>query len=106
MPKRNRNGSFVSPHLYDLALNHTASTSKSPPIFLEGITSDKAGNLYMVDIPYGRILRYSLIDLSWSEVCQWDGEPNGLALRDDGTLVVADYKQGIVSTDVLAFTIA
>ena len=78
-------------------LSISASTFKSPEIFLEGITSDRAGNLYMVDIPYGRILRYNLSNQTWSEVCQWDGEPNGLALRDDGTLVVADYKQGIVS---------
>lgn len=51
----------------------------------------------MVDIPFGRILRYTLASGEWKEMCKYDGEPNGLALRDDGTLVIADYKQGIVS---------
>lgn len=51
----------------------------------------------MVDIPYGRILRYDIAKGDFSVVSQWDGEPNGLALRDDGHLVVADYKEGIVS---------
>lgn len=65
------------------------------------MTSDRAGNLYMVDIPFGRILRYTLSTGEWKEMCQYDGEPNGLALRDDGTLVIADYKQGIVSSPSL-----
>ncbi|KAI9637761.1 uncharacterized protein MKK02DRAFT_23429 [Dioszegia hungarica] len=75
------------------------SAGKPPTIFLEGITSDKQGNLFMVDIPYGRILRYDIAKGDFSVVSQWDGEPNGLALRDDGHLVVADYKEGILSVD-------
>jgi gluconolactonase len=51
----------------------------------------------MVDIPYGRILKYNLSSGEFSLVCQYDGEPNGLALMPDGRLVVADYKEGIVS---------
>lgn len=73
----------------------TASAGGVPAIFLEGITSDKQGNLYLVDIPHGRVLRYT--DGEFEQVAQWDGEPNGLALRDDGHLVIADYKEGIVS---------
>ena len=29
-------------------------------------------------------------------VKQWDGEPNGLAVREDGMLIVADHKEGMV----------
>lgn len=61
-------------------------------IFLEGPIVDDLGNLYIVDIPYGRILK---IDpkKTISVVAEWDGEPNGLAATDDGRLVIADYKQ-------------
>jgi sugar lactone lactonase YvrE len=62
-------------------------------IFLEGPVVDKQGNLFVVDIPYGRILRVDTNDKSVVVAAAWDGEPNGLALRQDGTFVVADYKQ-------------
>lgn len=61
-------------------------------IFLEGPVYDSDGNLYVVDIPYGRILR---IDGSKNVTvsCKWDGEPNGLVGTADGKLLIADYKQ-------------
>ncbi len=62
-------------------------------IFLEGPVADTQGNLFVVDIPYGRILRIDTTDKSVTVAGEWDGEPNGLALRQDGTFVVADYKQ-------------
>ena len=61
-------------------------------IFLEGPVCTSTGDLYVVDIPYGRILRIS----SGKEVtvqAQWDGEPNGLAVDPDGKIAIADYKQ-------------
>jgi gluconolactonase len=64
--------------------------------FLEGPCFDAAGNLYVVDIPHGRIFRISP-DLVWSLVAEWDGEPNGLALHPDGRLFIADYKNGILA---------
>ncbi|KAL5933545.1 hypothetical protein ACKVV7_005481 [Pyricularia oryzae] len=71
---------------------------KSQHIFLEGPVYDSDGNLYVVDIPYGRILR---IDGSKNVTvsCKWDGEPNGLVGTADGKLLIADYKQGILSFD-------
>lgn len=67
--------------------------SAAPPsdIFLEGPTWD-SGELYVTDIPYGRILKIDA-ERNVSECVRYDGEPNGLALRGDGCLVVADYKQ-------------
>lgn len=61
-------------------------------IFLEGPVAAANGDLYVVDIPYGRVLKIS----PKKEVtvrAEWDGEPNGLAALPDGTLLVADYKQ-------------
>lgn len=61
-------------------------------IFLEGPVVDDAGNLFVVDIPYGRILRIDT-KKNVTECCTWDGEPNGLVGTPNGTLLVADYKQ-------------
>ncbi|CAG9945011.1 unnamed protein product [Clonostachys rosea f. rosea IK726] len=64
-------------------------------IFLEGPVVDDKGNLYVVDIPYGRILKIDG-EKNVTVCCKWDGEPNGLVGTKDGTLLVADYKQGIL----------
>src|SRR6478672_13890294 len=50
--------------------------------FLEGPTFDRAGNLYVTDIPFGRIFRISRQG-NWELVIEYDGEPNGLALHAD-----------------------
>lgn len=72
------------------------STGKPPGIFLEGITTDPQGNIFVVDVPYGQVLKYEMRSKKWTKVQQWDGEPNGLAVRADGMLAVADYKEGVV----------
>lgn len=59
--------------------------------------TDTQGNLSLVDIPFGRVLRYILDEDRFLSVAEWDGEPNGLAITEDGFLIVADCKQGIVS---------
>ncbi|NGH22909.1 SMP-30/gluconolactonase/LRE family protein, partial [Klebsiella pneumoniae] len=46
--------------------------------FLEGPCWDAHGNLWLVDIPHGRILRVSSQG-DWDVVAEYDGEPNGLA---------------------------
>lgn len=53
----------------------------------------------MVDVPYGRILRCELKSREWEVLADSDGEPNGLALNDEGQLIVTDYKNGLVSQD-------
>ncbi|MGE7965122.1 SMP-30/gluconolactonase/LRE family protein [Pseudomonas sp. NPDC089918] len=66
--------------------------------FLEGPSFDRAGNLYVTDIPYGRILR---IDPKgrWTLIAEFDGWPNGLKIHRDGRVFIADYKQGILTLD-------
>ena len=78
-------------------INDLASAGEPPAIFIEGITSDTQGNLFIVDIPYGRILKYSINEDIFTVTATWSGEPNGLALDKEGLLLVADYKEGIVS---------
>jgi len=67
--------------------------------FLEGPTFDREGNLYVVDIPNGRIFRISR-QLEWTLTAQYDGWPNGLAIHRDGTLWIADYRLGLLRLDV------
>jgi len=67
--------------------------------FLEGPAFDRRGNLYIVDIPFGRVFRIAP-DGKWDLVAQYDGWPNGMKFHKDGRLFIADYKKGILSLDV------
>ena len=63
--------------------------------FLEGPSFDREGNLYVTDIPFGRIFRISP-RLDWTLVAQYDGWPNGIAIHRDGSLWIADYRCGLL----------
>lgn len=65
---------------------------------LEGPAFDRNGNLWCVDIAYGRIFRVAP-DGRFETMITYDGEPNGLAFHADGRLFVADYKNGIMVFD-------
>ena len=66
--------------------------------FLEGPVFDGAGNLYVTDIPFGRVFR---IDPQgeWELVAQWDGEPNGMKFLNATELLVTDYRNGLMVVD-------
>lgn len=66
--------------------------------FLEGPSFDRAGNLYVVDIPFGRIFRISP-DGEWTQVAEYDGWPNGLKIHKDGRFFITDYKRGLMLLD-------
>jgi gluconolactonase len=67
--------------------------------FLEGPSFDRAGNLYIVDIPYGRIFRISPQG-NWDLVTEYNGEPNGLKFHRDGRAFICDYRNGLMQLDV------
>jgi len=66
--------------------------------FLEGPSFDRDGQLYVVDIPYGRIFRVSPGG-EFTLVTEYDGEPNGLKIAKDGRIVITDYKHGLMTLD-------
>jgi len=66
--------------------------------FLEGPSFDRAGNLWVVDIPHGRLFRISPAG-DWSEAVQYDGWPNGLKIHADGRVFIADYRNGLMILD-------
>ncbi|WP_394367237.1 SMP-30/gluconolactonase/LRE family protein [Prosthecodimorpha hirschii] len=65
---------------------------------LEGPSFDQDGNLYCVDIPWGRIFRIDPKG-NWDLVVEYEGEPNGLRVHRDGRIFVADHRRGIVVVD-------
>ena len=67
--------------------------------FLEGPVFDEAGNLYVTDIPWGRIFRIDAQG-AWTLVAEYDGEPNGMKFLDASTLLITDYKNGLMRLDV------
>lgn len=67
--------------------------------FLEGPVFDEQGNLYVTDIPFGRVFCINPQG-EWDLVAQWDGEPNGMKFLNAGQLLVTDYKNGLVVLDV------
>lgn len=67
--------------------------------FLEAPVFDSADNLYVADIPFGRVFRIDPQG-NWSQVAEWDGEPNGMKLLDDGRLLVCDYRNGLMALEI------
>ena len=67
--------------------------------FLEGPVFDAAGNLYVTDIPWGRIFRIDPAG-AWTLVAEYDGEPNGMKFADERTLLITDYKNGLMALDI------
>jgi gluconolactonase len=69
--------------------------------FVEGPSFDAEGNLYIVDIPFGRIFKITP-DAKWSLAIEYEGWPNGLKIGGDGRILVADYMHGIMELDAKA----
>lgn len=66
--------------------------------FLEGPGFDAEGNLYVVDIPWGRVFRIAP-DGEWTLAAEYGGEPNGLKFHADGRAFIADHARGIAALD-------
>lgn len=65
---------------------------------LEGPSFDRFGNLYCVDVAFGRIFRVDPQG-NFSLFVEYDGVPNGLKIHRDGRLFIADKRRGIVVID-------
>lgn len=68
------------------------------PTFLEGPSFDRDGNLWVVDIPWGRLLKITPSG-EVSVGAEYDGEPNGLKFHKDGRAFICDHKNGIMVFD-------
>ncbi len=72
--------------------------------FLEGPVFDGAGNLYVTDIPFGRVFKITPQG-GWSLVAEYDGEPNGMKFLSSHQLLITDYKNGLMLLDLQAQSI-
>jgi len=72
--------------------------------FLEGPSFDRAGDLWVTDIPHGRVFRISPAG-EWTQVTEYDGWPNGLKIHRDGRIFITDYKRGIMLLDPTGGTV-
>ena len=68
------------------------------PTYLEGPCFDAAGNLWVTDIPWGRLLKVTPAG-EVSVGAEYDGLPNGLKFLADGRGVIADFKHGLMVFD-------
>ncbi len=66
--------------------------------FIEGPSFDRNGNLYIVDIPYGRVFRINSA-AEFTLITEYDGEPNGLKIDKNGRIVITDYRNGLMQLD-------
>lgn len=67
--------------------------------FLEGPVFDDSGHLYVTDIPWGRIFRIDPLG-NWSLIAEYDGEPNGMKFLNAGSLLITDYKNGLMRLEI------
>ncbi len=98
LPERYRKAGETSPWL--TAQLRGAETHS----LLEGPAFDRAGILYVVDIPFGRVFKVTAggeFDLA----AEYDGEPNGLKFHRDGRGFIADHRHGIMLFDPASGTI-
>lgn len=67
--------------------------------FLEGPCFDRAGNLYVTDIPFGRIFKITPAG-HFDLIAEYPGEPNGMKVVEEGVALIADHKLGLVRLDL------
>jgi gluconolactonase len=66
--------------------------------FLEGPCFDEHDNMWLVDVPYGRIFRINK-DGKWHLHKTYDGEPHSIKAKKDGTFILTDYQNGLLEYD-------
>ena len=67
--------------------------------FLDAPCFDANGNLWLVDIPFGRIFRITPTG-EWDLIVKYDGWPSGLSFHPDGRLIIADARHGLLALEV------
>jgi gluconolactonase len=73
-------------------------SGKPTDCFLEGPAFDRHGNLYTVDLAWGRIFKVTPNGL-FKIATEYDGQPNGLKIHRDGRIFIADRSHGILGLD-------
>lgn len=73
--------------------------------FLEAAFFDDTRNLWLSDVPYGRVFRVSP-DGAWDVMNQIEGEPHAMRIAPDGRHIAVDYSHGLIElTDKNSFNV-
>ncbi|SFR13251.1 SMP-30/gluconolactonase/LRE family protein [Poseidonocella sedimentorum] len=64
--------------------------------FLEAAFLDAEGDLWLSDVPYGRVFRINPAG-QWTMEHQIDGEPHAMRIAPDGTRMAVDYRLGLIA---------
>lgn len=91
--------SFLHEAAVDNAWSHANLGDRELHSFLTAPAVDAAGNLWLVDTPFGRIFRVTPTG-EWDLMSKYDGWPSGLKFHADGRLFIADQRHGILQFDV------
>ncbi|MEP1765501.1 MAG: SMP-30/gluconolactonase/LRE family protein [Sulfitobacter sp.] len=63
--------------------------------FLEAAFFDEDRNLWLSDVPYGRVFRVSA-EGAWEVMHQIEGEPHAMRIAPDGRRIAVDYSHGLI----------
>ncbi|KZL22140.1 Lactonase drp35 [Pseudovibrio axinellae] len=63
--------------------------------FLEGAFFDDEENLWLCDVPYGRVFKVSPLG-TWQLMHHIDGELHSMRIAPDGRLIAVDYRHGLI----------
>jgi len=63
--------------------------------FLEGAFFDSKQNLWLSDVPYGRVFRISP-EGNWRVMHHIDGEPHSMRITKDGRHIAVDHRHGLI----------
>jgi len=63
--------------------------------FLEGAFFDEDCNLWLSDVPYGRVFRIDRKG-AWQVMHHIDGEPHSMRIAPDGSRIAVDYRHGLI----------
>ena len=67
--------------------------------YLDAPCFDTVGNLWVADIPFGRIFRITPTG-EWDLIVKYDGWPSGLRFHPDGRLIIADARHGLLALEI------
>ncbi len=66
--------------------------------FLEGLSFSSTGDLFCVDVSFGRIFSVNRAG-EFTVLAKYDGKPSGLDVHPDGRLLITDRLKGFLSCD-------
>ncbi|MBD3624779.1 MAG: SMP-30/gluconolactonase/LRE family protein [Rhodobacteraceae bacterium] len=73
--------------------------------FLEAAFFDAAGDLWLSDVPYGRVFRVTPA-AEWTVEHHIDGQPHAMRIAPDGRRIAVDYRHGLIRlTDATFFEV-